>query len=195
MASYSDAAPVGMIDQLLTMAWAMRLHDRPNLDREAMGEELDSDELPALSRDVSLCLKLSTADTKGPAGGEPPDWMRLWSYAEHDLRIPEERFWMLTPRQFAALSERHEEAYIRSLNGAAMVTATLANINRDKEKHPAPFTIEDFLPKLLSKAPERADKVKAAKDLRKYSQNLFASMGGRTVKVVPKKLELVKRRG
>ena len=45
-----------------------------------------------------------------------------------------------------------EEAKIkRSDQQAALICCVLANINRDKKKKPKPFTVDDFMPKLVGK--------------------------------------------
>ena len=74
--------------------------------------------------------------------------------------MSEEEFWDLTPGQFDLLAKRHieaekakislEEAKIkRSDQQAALICTVLANINRNKKKKPKPFTVEDFMPKVI----------------------------------------------
>ena len=70
--------------------------------------------------------------------------MRLWAVARYDLRLTEEEFWRLTPRQFFALQDRWlNEVEIRDYH-AALVATILANIHRPKTKKP--FKITDLMP-------------------------------------------------
>ena len=39
----------------------------------------------------------------------------------------------------------------RSDQQTALICCVLANINRDKKKKPKPFTVEDFMPKVVGK--------------------------------------------
>jgi len=39
----------------------------------------------------------------------------------------------------------------RSDQQAALICCVLANINRDKKKKPKPFTVDDFMPKVVGK--------------------------------------------
>jgi len=76
--------------------------------------------------------------------------------------LSEEEFWDLTPAQFDLLEKRYiesekakiqlEEAKIkRSDQQTALICCVLANINRDKKKKPKPFTVDDFMPKVVGR--------------------------------------------
>lgn len=192
MAEYQHLAPTSRLEGAMVALWAMLLHDGRGTTFEDLGEALDGGDVQALMPAVQRCMDLCSAPPSGEKShNKPMDWMHLWSYAEIDLRISEDRFWMLTPRQFSALSDRHEEAYLRSLHGAAVVSTTLANIHRDSKKHEQAFTPQELFPALFKLAeqrePERVKRLEAAQDLRAQSRRIFAQMGGRTVKVQAKK--------
>ena len=68
----------------------------------------------------------------------------------------------MTPGQFDLLVKRHierekskmqlEEVKIkRSDQQAALICCVLANVNRDKRKKSKPFTVDDFMPKVIGK--------------------------------------------
>jgi hypothetical protein len=188
MAAIEGRRGLAGAQQLMMMLWAMLLHEDRPMTLEELGDMIDHAEALPLSNAVHECLSLAApppAHRQRPAS--PPDWMRLWSYADQDLGVSTDRFWRLTPRQFAALSDRHEEAYIRSLHGAAMVSTTLANIHRDAKKHAAPYTPAGLYPALFTAPteprPERAKKIEAVRDLKAESRRIFAAMGERTQKV------------
>jgi hypothetical protein len=79
----------------------------------------------------------------------------------HDFGLTDEQFWRLTPARFAALSERHEQAERRADLRAGVVASTVANVHRDDEKKPDPFTAEDFFPDPYE--PEEGDPPKPRK--------------------------------
>lgn len=70
----------------------------------------------------------------------------------------------------------------KAMTGAAMVSAELWNINRDRERHPEPFTASDFLPETAADRRRRAQKALDAEkppsdeDFEAYKAALFASM-------------------
>lgn len=51
----------------------------------------------------------------------------------------------MTPRQFAALTDRLRLAERRADTRAAVVAATIANTVRDPRKRPRPYGVDDFL--------------------------------------------------
>ena len=167
------------IDQVMAVLSAMLLHEGTILDYD----EMDSAALSALDEPIRRCLDLSSSQSKPSRDRKPADWMKLWSYAEYDLRISEDRFWSLTPRQFHALSERHMEAELRR-------DLLQMNINRDREKNPQPFTVAGIL---REGRDSRSEKVEAVEDVQAASRRIFDSMGGKTVKVARTMPQLVKR--
>ena len=175
--------------RILSILWCCLLHEGRDLDPESLGELIDQQETRAMVEAVQECLRLSTVETPTANGKRPKvqsDWPRLWSYGIHDLRLTDGQFWSLTPRQFQALSDRHEDAMRRALHPGAMVCSTLANLHRDPKKRPEPFTPADFLPALQIKAdPERPKKIEAVKDIATKTRELFASIGTKTVHVKP----------
>jgi hypothetical protein len=71
----------------------------------------------------------------------------MWSFGRYTLRLASEEFWHLTMVEFSALVERHKEEQHGMYYRAAMVCSLIAETNRDKKKHPKPFTPDDFMPK------------------------------------------------
>ena len=63
-----------------------------------------------------------------------------------DLGLGLAEFWSLTPRHFLTIWKRFEAAEARQDRRAATITSVLAEINRDKDKKPTPFTVSDFMP-------------------------------------------------
>lgn len=185
------AAELG-VGQLLTLTWAMLLHEEPELDMETFSDRLDLADIAPLSHAVRQCLDLCTAPGKKTAGkATRADWARLWSFAEYDLRLSEDRFWSLTPRQFAALSDRFEEGYRRSLHGAALVGTALANIHRDTKRYPQALTTQQVYPGLFaSPDPETEKKLAAARDVSAECRQIMTAIGARTVKIAPTKPKL-----
>jgi len=51
----------------------------------------------------------------------------MWAFGRYDLRLGEDEFWHLTPRQYAALVERHEEAMEWQDYRAGLVASVIAN--------------------------------------------------------------------
>ena len=68
----------------------------------------------------------------------------MWAVGRYDLGLTEEEFWHLTPRQFAALMERHEEAQEWEDYRAGVVACTIVNML--KTKGGKTYKPEDFMP-------------------------------------------------
>ena len=49
----------------------------------------------------------------------------LWAVGRHDLRLTEEEFWCMVPRQFAALLRRQRDHQLRSEFGPAIICQTI----------------------------------------------------------------------
>ena len=69
-----------------------------------------------------------------------------------DLGLRPSDFWLLTPRQFAALCERRALIERRADSRAALIASVIANVHRDPQQRPSPYTVEDFLPQAPSPA-------------------------------------------
>jgi len=83
--------------------------------------------------------------------------MHLWSVAIYDLRLDEETFYRLTPRQFHALQERNREEHIHAelLNGIS--TASIVNHSFCAPKKP--YAPRLYMPSMQdSDAPENKSK-------------------------------------
>jgi len=67
--------------------------------------------------------------------------------AIYDLKIPEQLFWRLTPKEYGALTERLRENQrydnIRMERGPAQICAVLANVNRGKNSKV--YSFQDFM--------------------------------------------------
>jgi hypothetical protein len=59
--------------------------------------------------------------------------------------LTEEQFWNLTPKLFKVLCSRKYQNDRRELSNAALITATIANVNRGKGKRA--LSIEDIIGK------------------------------------------------
>lgn len=165
--------------------WAMLIHEDRSIAPEDLEDAIDPYQSADLFAAVRLCMELSSAKFDKPANVDPQkkaDWPRLWSYAHYELGLQGDAFWGLTQKQFAALSDRHEEAYVVSLHGSAKLCALYAEAHRDEKKRPEAFSPADFLPDLKR---EREKKTKPVADVGEKVKNLFACMGARQVKATP----------
>ena len=69
----------------------------------------------------------------------------MWAVGRYDLRLSEDEFWHLTPRQFMALKERHEADQEWKNFRAGVIASTIANALRSKGSKT--YKPEDFMPK------------------------------------------------
>ena len=63
----------------------------------------------------------------------------LWSIGRYDLRLSEEEFWHLVPRQFFALLERRREQIVRDEMGPAIVAWVISAVAGAKKTTPQQF--------------------------------------------------------
>ncbi len=77
-------------------------------------------------------------------------------------------------REYAALLERHIANIKRQDYHAALICAVLANINRDPQKKPDPFTPADFMPSLA--VPEKEEEGEALDHILKLAGDLGAEV-------------------
>jgi hypothetical protein len=70
----------------------------------------------------------------------------LWAIGVYDFGLSSEQFWDLTPPQFAALSDRHDDRNQRDEFYSANVASIIANCHRDEKSRPKPYTPKDFMP-------------------------------------------------
>jgi len=52
-------------------------------------------------------------------------WETLWAVGRYDLRLTDEEFWHMVPRQFSALLRRKHDAHLRQEYGAAIICQTI----------------------------------------------------------------------
>jgi hypothetical protein len=71
--------------------------------------------------------------------------MLLWSIGVVELHLSDERFFALTPVEFASLVRRLEVVAQTEDYRSAMIACILANQHRGKNKKP--YKITDFMPK------------------------------------------------
>ena len=76
-------------------------------------------------------------------------------------------------REYVALLDRHIEIERSRLLGSAMVCSMLANVNRDSEARPEPFTPADFMPWIKQEEPE------VEEDPLEVVKRLNAALGGK----------------
>jgi hypothetical protein len=80
----------------------------------------------------------------------------LWTEAIYDLRLTEEQFWSMTPRQLVWLRDRHKQEREYQELLMAIPTATLANHSFNPPKKPyKPF---DFMPSQVRAKAEKEPK-------------------------------------
>lgn len=65
-----------------------------------------------------------------------------------ELGVTESDFRRMTPSSFFILWERWKEKERRTDARFALVATLIANTNRDPNKKPEPFTLEDFMPQV-----------------------------------------------
>ena len=68
----------------------------------------------------------------------------MWAVGRYDLGLTEEEFWGLTPRQYRALLDRHEEAQEWQDYRAGVIAATVVNML--KAKGGKTYKPTDFMP-------------------------------------------------
>jgi len=68
-----------------------------------------------------------------------------------DIGLTRQEFWELTPRRFQSLLGRFTE-HVRQ---AQILTTLMANIYRNTEEKPEPYTIDDFAPQVAGSGPQR----------------------------------------
>lgn len=60
--------------------------------------------------------------------------------------MPSAEFWALDFRELEALGERRRQIWARDVNSPqANICRVLGDIHRDREQHPEPFELDDFL--------------------------------------------------
>jgi hypothetical protein len=64
-------------------------------------------------------------------------------------------FYSLTFRRWQLIWERYCDREVRHERSANQLTTVYANVHRDKDKRPKPFTIEDFAPALRGAKPSQ----------------------------------------
>ena len=83
----------------------------------------------------------------GEAVGEsPPEWIDLWSFGRYNLQLSEDEFWVLTLREFIALSERYKDSQDWLDYRAALICSVMANLWSDTRKRKKPYSPSDFMP-------------------------------------------------
>ena len=97
-------------------------------------------------------------------------WETLWAVGRYDLRLTDEEFWHLVPRQFAALVQRQRDHQVRQEFGAAIICQTIHNLAGVK----TPYT--SFMPswKKQKKETQEPD----WQDLLAKTKVLHAAYGG-----------------
>lgn len=68
--------------------------------------------------------------------------MNLLAAGVYDLGLTAADFSSFTPRHIDAFYKRHLAAETRRMT----LTLWYANVNRDRDRHPQPFVIDDFVP-------------------------------------------------
>jgi hypothetical protein len=105
-------------------------------------------------------VRFRTGATAGGSKGHPEKAEKpgevirsSWAQARYDLRLKEQEFWLMTPRQFHLLWERHREEMIHREMIQAFTTAAVINFSLCRpDEAVAP---KDFMPNFqLSKAKE-----------------------------------------
>ena len=66
-------------------------------------------------------------------------WETLWAVGRHDLRLTDEEFWSLVPRQFVALMRQLNQARVRQEYGPAMIVAAILGRGLKRPPDPTSF--------------------------------------------------------
>jgi hypothetical protein len=92
----------------------------------------------------------------------------------YDFGLTDEQFWNLTAAQFNALSRRFDNDSKRDDFRFANLISILANIHRDQEKRPQPFTALDFMPQYEGdEEEEKTPEIQGADGILAYLQAAF----------------------
>jgi len=75
-------------------------------------------------------------------------WEKLWAVGRYDLRLSEEEFWHMVPRQYSALLKRHHQEFIRHEFGPAIICSAIFST------HGVRADYEKFMPS-LKKPPKK----------------------------------------
>lgn len=103
------------------------------------------------------------------------DWSHIWSVARYDLGMSDDEFWRMTPREFGAVVKRRVFDIERQDYRAALICATLVNINRKKGSRPV--RPEAFLGKK-----KNADTAAPWQKILKTVEAMNKSFGGKDVR-------------
>lgn len=116
-------------------------------------------------------------------------WASLWTEAVMELKLTEEFFFSITPRQFYWLRERSKQQREHTELMMGITTSTLANHSMVRPKKP--YSAHDFMPCKMLESGERKDAAPRRRWTRKgFAQELVALRTQMThmfrVKPVPK---------
>jgi len=83
----------------------------------------------------------------------------MWSIGRYDLRLSEDEFWALTPREFSLLLRRWQVEGKWREAMAAITPWVLASIHRDTKSKREPWLLSDFtVSGLLKPSPRAAER-------------------------------------
>jgi hypothetical protein len=95
-------------------------------------------------------------------------WETLWAVGRYDLRLTDEEFWHMVPRQFDALVRRDRERQLREEFAAGIICQTVASLAGVK----MPYT--NFMPSWKRAVEPETD----WRELLAKTQVLHAAYGG-----------------
>jgi len=96
----------------------------------------------------------------------------VWSIGRFDLRLTDEQFWRLTPKEYAALIERWRQNQDLEFQRMGTIAALIQNAYRGKGKALTPADFNPFTAKKISR------RKKTSPELLKTIETINRLMGG-----------------
>src|SRR5258708_21419088 len=83
----------------------------PTLTERTVGAWLSLDDIGRISAAMAEAMRIGMPEERGDPSQANANWAELWAVGRVDLRLTDEQFWSLTPRQFLLLIERQRHDY------------------------------------------------------------------------------------
>lgn len=164
---------------LRALLWALLQTEHPEMHVKDVGSA-SAFEFRELLQAAESCIRGEfPLIEEEPQAGAPQriDWHDLWSIGRYDLRLSDDEFWMLSPRQFHHLMLRFDAANDRVWLAAGITAAAFVNCHIDPEKG-EPISPEQFIPKRVPAGQKHAEKsVNVMAQLREVATLLPGTFG------------------
>jgi hypothetical protein len=142
-------------DEFIPLLWACLLYDDPGLTMDGLGKIIhypgfQISKLALLDAVFSSFPKLDKTEKQAEEGEdepvrEPIDWLAMWAIARYDFQLSDDDFWKLTFAEYDALMRRRNLDREWQDFHAGLICSVLANVNRNPQTKPEPFTPQDFM--------------------------------------------------